>query len=141
MKPLLITIIIFLFALSSAQSQLIEPTPDSSPQEFYDYYMIKSQRNNTAAWICLGGGAGLFTIGLAVGTAGILDWDSSEAGAGAGMMLAGTVGVAASIPLFIVSASNKRKARFSFERIQDKVGNIRIDNSDGFAVTLRIPLD
>jgi len=78
MKTTVITILMILFAFSSVQSQLIEPSPNSSPQEFYDYYMIKNQKNKRAAWICLGGGAGLFAIGTAVGTAGLLDWDSSE---------------------------------------------------------------
>ena len=141
MKTTSITIILLLFTLSSTQAQLIEPAPDSSPQEFYDYYMIKNQKNKRAAWICLGGGAGLFVIGTAVGTAGVLDWDSSEVGAGTGMMLAGMAGAAVSIPLFISAGNNKRKARLSFENAQNKVGGIKFDNSTNLAVTLKIPLN
>src|SRR5210317_505783 len=141
MKTTSITIILLLFTLSSTQAQLIEPAPNSSPQEFYDYYMIKNQKNKKAAWICLGGGAGLFAIGMAVGTAGIMDWDSSKLGTGGGLAVAGMVGAAISIPLFISAGSNKRKARLSFENTQNKVGNIRFDNSSNFAVTLKIPLN
>ena len=141
MKTSAITIIILLFTFSSAQAQLIEPSPDSSPQEFHNYYMMKKQKNNKAAWMCLGGGAGLFIIGTAVGTAGLLDWDSSELATGTGMMLAGMVGAAVSIPLFIIAGSNKRKARLSFENVQNKVGNIRFDNSNIFVVSLKIPLN
>lgn len=141
MKTTIITIIILLFTLSSTQAQLIEPTPDSSPQEFYDYYMIKNQKNKTAAWICLGGGAGLFVIGTAVGTAGLLDWDSSKMGTGTGFIVAGMVGAAVSVPLFISAGNNKRKARLSFENAQNKVADMRFDNSTNFAITLKIPLN
>jgi len=91
--------------------------------------------------MCLGGDTGLFIIGTAVGTAGLLDWDSSELATGTGMMLAGMVGAAVSIPLFIIAGSNKRKARLSFENVQNKVGNIRFDNSNIFVVSLKIPLN
>jgi hypothetical protein len=141
MKTTIITIIILFFNLSSTHGQLIEPAPDSSPQEFYDYYMIKNQKNKRAAWICLGGGAGLFVIGTAVGTAGLLDWDSSQMGAGTGMMLAGIVGAAVSVPLFISAGSNKRKARLHFSSTQNTVANIKLDNSKSFGVLLKIPLN
>ena len=141
MKTTIITFISLLLTLGSVQGQLIEPAPNSSPQEFYEYYMIKSQKNKKAAWICLGGGVGLFTVGLAVGTAGVLGWDSSQMGAGGGMMIAGIIGSAVSIPLFIVAGSNKRKARLSFESLENKVGNLRLDNSKGFVLSLKIQLD
>ena len=141
MKTTLITIIMILFAFSSVQSQLIEPAPDSTPQEFYDYYMIKNQRNKTTAWVCLGGGVGLFIAGTAVGTAGLLDWDSSEMGTGTGMMLAGVVGAAASIPFFIMAGSNKRKARLHFSSTQNTVANIKFDNSRNLGISLIIQLN
>ena len=141
MKTTIITIIILLFTLSSTQAQLIEPSPNSSPQEFYDYYMIKNQKNKKAAWICLGGGAGLFLVGTAVGTAGLLDWDSSQMGAGGGMMLAGIVGAAVSIPLFISAGGNKRKALIHFSSTQNTVANIKFDNSNSFGISLKIPLN
>ena len=53
-------------------------------------------------------------------------------GAGSAMMIAGMVGAAVSIPLFIVSGSNKRKARLSFESLENKAGELRLDNSKGF---------
>lgn len=140
-----LTAIILLISVNFLNAQLIEPTPNSSPQEFYDYYMIKSKKNNTAAWICLGGGIGLFSAGLALGTVGTVDLftdgDTSRMGAGAGLMIMGASGVAISIPLFISSASNKKKARLSIESVQNKVGIIQLDNSNTFVISLKIPID
>jgi drug/metabolite transporter (DMT)-like permease len=70
-------------------------------------YLQKSKRQKTAAWILLGGG-----FALAVGGA-ILelssDWNKSETPY---LVVIGTGGASmlASIPLFIASGQNKRKA-------------------------------
>jgi hypothetical protein len=141
MKKYALIFLMLFFTFSRSFAQLIEPPPNSPPKEFYDYYMIKRQKNNTAAWICLGGGAGLFAIGITVGADGLLSLDSSKAGAGGGLMVAGALVSSVSIPLFISAGSNKRKARLSLESIQNKVGNIRFDNSKNYVVSLKIPLD
>jgi len=70
-------------------------------------YLQKSKKQKTAAWILLGGG-------FAVGVGAILldvnsDWDKSEDPYLVGMAIGG-VSMLGSIPLFIASGRNKRKA-------------------------------
>lgn len=84
-----------------------------------DYYLQKSKKQKTAAFVLLGGGAGLAAIGLAMGTASFYDEIGSIVVEGeddetyvAASILFGT-GLAAmvgSVPLFIASSRNKKKA-------------------------------
>ncbi|MBC6490371.1 hypothetical protein ACFSQD_08620 [Flavihumibacter stibioxidans] len=74
-------------------------------------YLLKSKNQKTAAWVMLGGGTALFIAGVLIGN----DTDEGEwfgdnlekgiivAGVGAGLALG-------SIPFFISSAMNKRRA-------------------------------
>jgi cytochrome bd-type quinol oxidase subunit 2 len=72
-------------------------------------FLQKSKRQKTAAWICLGGGIAVSTIGLSqVNVAGS---DNGKVNNTPGTILFAT-GIAAtltSIPLFIASAKNKKK--------------------------------
>lgn len=70
-------------------------------------YLQKSKKQKTAAWILLGGGfaVGVGSIILDVSS----DWDKSEDPYLVGMAIGGT-SMLASIPLFIASGKNKRKA-------------------------------
>src|SRR5215831_13419198 len=70
-------------------------------------YLEKSKKQKTAAWVLLGGG-----LVVAVGSA-LLDVNSDWSKEGTGYTIAIFTGVAsmlASIPLFIASGRNKRKA-------------------------------
>lgn len=68
-----------------------------------DDYLRKSKSQKTFAWILLGGGAGLAIAGLSLS-------DTYASDAGTWMAVGGGVLVAASIPLFISSSKNARKA-------------------------------
>jgi len=57
------------------------------------------------------------------------------------MMLAGIVGAAVSVPLFISTGSNKRKARLHFSSTQNTIANIKFDNFQNFGISLVIPLN
>ena len=84
-------------------------------------YLQKSKNQKTAAWVLLGGG-----LALAVGGA-VLDVSSDWSGSETPYLVAITAGCASmlgSIPLFISSAKNKRKAMNAssyFEIRQDPV--------------------
>ncbi len=62
MKQFIITILILLFTFQTTNCQVIEPTPNSSPKEFYDYHMLKYKKNKNAALIC-GISGGVLAIG------------------------------------------------------------------------------
>lgn len=73
-----------------------------------DEYLTKSKNQKTTAKIMLAGGASLILIGLAVGNR---DESSfGEAGAGVIMGGIGVLSMIGSVPLFIASSKNKRKA-------------------------------
>ncbi len=84
-------------------------------------YLQKSKHQKTAAFVLLGGGSALVITGLLVGN----NQNSSFSDAGAAVLVGG-IGVLSaigSIPLFIASAKNKRKANtattfFKIETIQ-----------------------
>jgi hypothetical protein len=80
----------------------------------------KSIRQKTAAWLLLGGGAGITIVGLAImppmnfewtlGGVGTAPVEHKHSTAGPILAIAGTGAMLGSIPLFITSAKNKRKA-------------------------------
>jgi hypothetical protein len=82
---------------------------DSATQK--DEYLKKSKNQKTVAWVMLGGG-------LAVGIAGVIvfnqsDWfseDDSQTNTGGIMFLAGACTALGSIPFFISSSHNAKKA-------------------------------
>jgi len=82
-----------------------------------EYYELKSKHQKTTAWIMLGGGAGLFIAGGVVGAHGFFDLFSGDfnkannnVGAAATLGIVGTASMLGSIPFFISSGKNARKA-------------------------------
>jgi uncharacterized membrane protein YfcA len=71
-------------------------------------YLQKSKNQKKAAWILLGGGTALIVTGLLTGNKDEASFD--EASTGAIFGIAGGVCAAISIPLFIASGRNKKKA-------------------------------
>jgi len=80
-------------------------------------YLKKSNKQKTAGWILLGGGAGLTSIGLIVGVStvwnDILEGDTRGSSRGPILMVTGLVSMASSVPLFIAAGKNRRKAAAS----------------------------
>ena len=109
-------VIILLLAISAS----IFGQKDSIPQTFTSTdYLKKSKKQNTTGWILLGSGFAVAAAGVIVGItgtaeefAGIFTGDKSNTlEAGAVMSYIGTAAMLGSIPFFIASAKNKRKAR------------------------------
>jgi hypothetical protein len=84
-----------------------------------DDYLQKSKHQKTAAWILLGRGATLSVVGLAVGLNSAVDElgsriatgeDDKSFVAGAVLFYMGLGSMLGSIPLFVASGRNKRKA-------------------------------
>ena len=142
MKLLFSFFLVLLLTFQHTQSQVIETTAVKSQQESYDYFTLRQKTNKTAAWICLGGGAGLFIGGMAIGSDSV-NSDSFDEGAskflgGVGMVVVGMAAVVASIPLFIVAGSNGKKARMSLKSETVTLGNLPFKNSKHMSVAFTI---
>jgi len=98
MKKIIILLLIICVGHSSFSQQ---KTPDM-PKMQTDY-MKKSKNQKKAAWILLGSGGTIFISGI------IFQQKDSE-GIEASVSLIGTVVMISSIPFFIASSKNKKKA-------------------------------
>jgi|SRR6185369_4185120 len=81
----------------------------------HDEYLKKSKNQKKGAWLLLGGGAALMVIGIAsISTEDAANYvfggDKSGFNTGAVLFYTGVVAGLGSIPLFIASGRNKRKA-------------------------------
>ena len=100
-------IIVYFLLLALPATSFCQQTNDSVPVVKTDY-LQKSKNQKTAAWVLLGGGAALIGTGFLVGDGKNSSFDDAATGAVlAGIGLLSTIG---SIPLFIASGKNKRKA-------------------------------
>jgi hypothetical protein len=78
------------------------------PVKNRDYYLTKSKKQKSAAIILLAGGGAAVAVGLLIGDSKESSFDDAATG-----VIVGGVGVLSmigSIPLFIASGKNKRKA-------------------------------
>lgn len=110
MKCTLSILLVLIFTFQSVQSQVTDSLTEKSNQEMYDFYSLKHKKLKKTGFILLG--AGLAATGgslLLVANASLSD-DSTWT-AGGILFIAGSLSTIASIPVFIVSGSNKRKAK------------------------------
>ena len=103
-------------------SQQTEPPPQISKQGLLE----KSKKQKTTAWILLAGGAGLELIGAL--------WASSnfESSGPDVLFVTGALSMLGSIPLFIASSKNKKKAMglsFKNERLPQLITNSHNNHS------------
>ena len=110
-----------------------------------DYYLEKSKKQKTAGWILLGSGAALSISGLIIigSEASTLDLESDAIKAGEVMNYIGLAAMVGSIPLFIASGRNRRKAAasvaFKMERTTIVgVRDISIRRYPAFAFQIRL---
>jgi len=135
MKKMFFFLTVSLFTLSSF-SQTLNTTLSK------DDYLLKSKNQNTTAWILLAGGTTMVIVGLA-NFSDSYDYGSESSTDITGFVVLGGIVVdLISIPLFISSAKNKRKAAsFSFEpqKLLVPQHNTSIPKQQ-MALTLRIGL-
>jgi hypothetical protein len=109
MKKVILSIMLLIFSSISYCQQTTAPAATANND-----YLKKSKNQATTAWILLGGGVALFV-------GGVIAYQSGPAGIF--MMAIGIVAPIASVPFFIASGKNKRKAKnaglsFKFEKNQ-----------------------
>src|ERR1700741_2560430 len=99
--------IIYLLLLALPATSFCQKTNDTVPVVKTDY-LIKSKNQKTAAWVLLGGGTALIGVGFLIGDSKNATFDD----AGTGVVLGGIgfLSAVGSIPLFIASGKNKKKA-------------------------------
>ena len=135
MKHALSIFLVIIFTFQLAQSQVTDTLTQKSQKEMYDFYSIKQKKQKRTGWILLGAGVVAAGGGYLLGTnAG--NWD----GVGGGFILfsAGTASIAASIPFFVISGSNKRKAEAILETGKIGFESNSFDNQKYVSVGLRI---
>jgi hypothetical protein len=117
MKKIIFCIMLFAFATASFAQQ------STSKQAFIQAdYLMKSKKQKKVAWILLGGGAGLIVTGFVIPqgeptgyqidpiSGGFYEGHKNDGIKGA-FGVAGSVSMLGSIPFFIASGKNKKKAR------------------------------
>ncbi len=125
MKKILFICLSFWVILPKVNAQMLDTTLNKSKHTVDANALLqKSKKQKTAAWILLGGGGALTTIGFIVGISqaandfsnGIsniftnTNYSTSSSTGAIIMVIAGTGAMLGSIPLFIASGNNKKKA-------------------------------
>jgi len=140
MKRLLIILLILIMSSQLINGQVIEPQPEKTPQQLYDFYSLKQKRTNTAAWICIGSGVVMIGAGMAINlSGGILDNDTTNNNEGLWLSYVGAATTLISIPLFISAGSHKRKAKLSLKGDSVSFGSIVIEKSNYVSIAFTIP--
>ena len=99
--------ILYFLLLALPAASFCQQTNDSVPVIKTDY-LVKSKNQKTAAWVLLGGGVVLIGTGFLIGDGKNSTFEDAAAGAFfAGIGVLSAIG---SIPLFIASGKNKRRA-------------------------------
>ena len=117
MKKIMVYFLMLAFPVISFSQKTNDTVPDVKTD-----YMAKSKNQKTAAWVLLGGGTVLIGIGFLVGDSKNASFDDAATGGVlAGIGVLSTIG---SIPLFIASGKNKRKALKASAFIKMEKGTI-----------------
>ncbi|MCY7310735.1 MAG: hypothetical protein LH619_08150 [Chitinophagaceae bacterium] len=109
-KMLFAIVLLLIFSISSFSQ------PTNSVQQFKTDYLKKSKAQKTAAWILLGGGSALMLAGFIIPQGEVtqenLFWfdEHKNDNVKTTFVLSGTLAMLGSIPFFIASSKNKRKA-------------------------------
>ncbi len=116
---LLLLVSLFSIASATAFSQYADTTVTQQAKD----YLQKSNKQRTAGWILLGGGAGLTGIGIIVtATTALGDLIEGDEGSSGGpiLMFTGLASMVGSIPLFLAAGKNRRKAMASISFKMEK---------------------
>ena len=102
-------IIVFVIALAVVSNLFGQQTqPDTVQHGSKEYYLQKSKRQKSGALVLLIGGTALMGVGLLIADNKNADFD--QAGTGALIIALGFLADVGSIPLFIASSKNKKRA-------------------------------
>jgi hypothetical protein len=142
MKKIILYTLLLVFSIAA----FCQSTPKEVPAVKTDY-LKKSKNQKTTAWVLLGGGFALTTVSVVMASAKVTeDYVNVIAGVFSSepvpennytaeniLLITGTASMLASIPFFIASKKNKRKAMGMSANI--KMENIRIIQKQSFVQT------
>lgn len=127
MKKIQLVLLISFFIISHAGAQFTDTIKPVSPKLHSDQLFQKARNQKTAAWVFLGAGAGLAIAGAIIETnavekdpLGALE-NLGTVGAGGIMVIAGGASMLASVPFFIASGKNRRKAIVSLNNESNSI--------------------
>ena len=117
-----------IITMSESNAQPIDSTNSITPKLHSDQLFQKARNQKTTAWIFLAGGAGIAIAGLVVGESTVnhvgidpIDKIYSDLQTGSMLLLAGGASMLASIPFFVASGKNGRKARITFNNESNSI--------------------
>ncbi len=126
----ILTLLVILLQNIEAASQYRNSPAFASPATDY---LEKSRKQKTSAWILLVGGGLVSSIGMVVGMSemftDLFDAAPDRGSAGPTLLVVGVASMAGSIPLFIASGKNRRKAA---GEIALKWENVVVNPGPGF---------
>ena len=140
MKPLVLILLALLCSVQITQGQVIESSTTTSamtesPQDMYDFYIERNKKLKKTGYILLASGGGAVLTGILI-AATSNTW--SGVGSGALIMTAGIGSTLASIPVFLVADSKKRKAELILETGNLGVQGLPLLNSGYAAAGIKI---
>ncbi len=111
---IIILILAISFCAIITHAQITDKKDMSANTVDRDALLLKSKKQKTTGWILIGGGAGLTVAGFIIGQKEAikdpLGFYSGEQTSGAALIVIGAASMVGSIPFFIASGKNKRKA-------------------------------
>lgn len=137
-KHALIIAILLLCQITLGQTldSLASSAPEQTNQEMYNYLMAKHKKQNKAGLIMLGSGVAATAIGIVL--VHNSDWSDGDFTAGALLYTAGVLTTVSSIPVLIISGSNKRKAETYLEVGHHQIMDLNLPNSRQVTVGVKI---
>ncbi len=141
MKKVIVILLLSIFATGLHITAQISNTPSKTNKLEANALLLKSKKQNTVAWILLGGGIAFYATGLIVysnekaknpsAELDILPKGTAFSALGGSMMIA-------SIPFFLSSGKNKRKANLT---IKNETVNIpQVDRNHFITVGIKMNL-
>lgn len=134
----LILLTVLLLSIQSLKCQEIEPSNTQSNKEMYDFHYEKHKKQKKTGFILLGSGVAATLAGVLIGSNSDSWSDEANLGTGAILVTAGALTTISSIPVFIVSGSNKRKAQAYVQSGQYQIIDLTLDNSSYLSIGLKI---
>jgi hypothetical protein len=137
MKKIITLFIVALFSMQLVSAQKTDTSIYHSPQDLHNFYWQKHKTNHIIGWCCLGGGTAMLISGIAIKVRNGLLSNNSQ---GQWLTYLGFGSTLASIPFFISSGKNKRKARLALKAQSISFGNNTLNQLKYKAVVLTISL-
>ena len=136
MMKKLLPLAVFLIAFQFAQGQLTDTLTTETNQELYDYFITKHKKQNKTGLILLGTGLAAMGTGLLIASSDD-DWGDGFV-AGGYIFYAGVLTTISSIPVLIISGSNKRKAQTYVQVGQQQSMDFAVRDSKLYSVGIKI---